>query len=67
MERDFTGSRGYHVITKNVQNKDGPDQFEGRLPYDKNIEEKFQRKKAVPVDLPEELQHGEEEPQQQEP
>ena len=70
--RDFTGSRGYHVITKNVQIKMVPNQYEGRLPYDKKIEEKFQRKKAVPVDL-EDLQHVEEEPlpapsaQQQEP
>ena len=32
--------------------KDGPDQFEGKLPYDENIEKKFQRKKAVPLVLP---------------
>ena len=57
---------------KKCPNKDGPDQYEGRLPYDKKIEEKFQRKKAVPVDL-EDLQHVKEEPlpapsaQQQEP
>ena len=57
---------------KKCPNKDGPDQYEGRLPYDKKIEEKFQRKKAVPVDL-EDLQHVQEEPlpapsaQQQEP
>ena len=58
---------------KKCPNKDGPDQYKGRLPYDKKVEEKFQRKKAVPIDLPEELQPGEEEPlptpsvQQQEP
>ena len=46
---------------KKCPNKDGPDQYEGRLPYDKKVEEKFQRKKAVPVDL-EDLQHDEEEP-----
>ena len=57
---------------KKCPNKDGPDQYEGRLPYDKKVEEKFQRKKAVPIDL-EDLQHDEEEPlpapsaQQQEP
>ena len=38
-----------------------PINTKGRLPYDKKIEEKFQRKKAVPVDL-EDLQHVEEEP-----
>ena len=33
--------------------KDGPDKFEGKLPYDENVEKKFQRKKAVPLVLPE--------------
>ena len=46
---------------KKCPNKDGPDQYKGRLPYDKKVEEKFQRKKAVPIDL-EDLQHVEEEP-----
>ena len=69
--RDFTGSRGYCIITKNVQ-IDGPDQYKGRLPYDKKVEEKFQRKKAVPIDL-DDLQENEGEQlpeppiQQQEP
>ena len=36
---------------KKCPNRDGPDQYEGRLPYNKKVEEKFQRKKAVPVDL----------------
>ena len=41
--------------------KDGPDKYEGKLPYDEKVEEKFQRKKAVPIDLPDELQPNEEE------
>ena len=58
---------------KKCPKKDGPDQYEGRLPYDKKVKEKFQRKKAVPIDFPDELQPNEEEPlpvpsvQQQEP
>ena len=57
---------------KKCPNRDGPDQYEGRLPYDKKVKEKFQRKKAVPVDL-DDLQHNEGEQlpapsvQQQEP
>ena len=57
---------------KKCPNRDGPDQYEGRLPYDKKVEEKFQRKKAVPVDL-DDLQENDREPlpepplQQQEP
>ena len=57
---------------KKCPNRDGPDQYEGRLPYDKKVEEKFQRKKAVPVDL-DDLQENDGEPlpepplQQQEP
>ena len=57
---------------KKCPNRDGPDQYEGRLPYDKKVKEKFQRKKAVPIDL-DDLQHDEEEQlpeppiQQQEP
>ena len=35
-----------------MSNKGGPDKFEGKLPYDENIEKKFQRKKAVPLILP---------------
>ena len=70
--RDFTGSRGYRVVTKKCPKRDGPDQYEGRLPYDKKVKEKFQRKKAVPVDL-DDLQENEGEQlpeppiQQQEP
>ena len=42
--------------------KDGPDKFEGKLPYDENIEKKFQRKKAVPLILPQDdSQHHEQE------
>ena len=42
--------------------KDGPDKFEGKLPYDENIEKKFQRKKAVPLILPQDdSQHREQE------
>ena len=41
--------------------KDGPDEYEGKLPYDEKVEEKFMRKKAVPVDLPDDLQPNEEE------
>ena len=33
--------------------KDGPDKYEGKLPYDEKVEQKFQRKKAVPLVLPE--------------
>ena len=57
---------------KKCPNRDGPDQYEGRLPYDKKVKEKFQRKKALPIDL-DDLQHdeGEQLPappvQQQEP
>ena len=57
---------------KKCPNRDGPDQYEGRLPYNKKVEEKFQRKKAIPVDL-DDLQEnkGEQLPeppiQQQEP
>ena len=57
---------------KKCPNRDGPNQYKGRLPYDKKVEEKFQRKKAVPIDL-DDLQHdeGEQLPeppmQQQEP
>ena len=57
---------------KKCPNRDGPDQYKGRLPYDKKVEEKFQRKKAVPVDL-DDLQENEAEQlseppiQQQEP
>ena len=42
--------------------KDGPDKFEGKLPYDENIEKKFQRKKAVPLFLhQDDSQHHEQE------
>ena len=57
---------------KKCPNRDGPNQYEGRLPYDKKVEEKFQRKKAVPIDL-DDLQENEGEQlpeppiQQQEP
>ena len=55
-----------------TQKCNSPDQYKGRLPYDKKVEEKFQRKKAVPIDL-DDLQENEGEQlaeppiQQQEP
>ena len=33
--------------------KDGPDKYEGKLPYDEKVEQKFRRKKAVSLVLPE--------------
>ena len=40
--------------------KDGPDKYEGRLPYDEKVEEKFKRKKAVPFEIPQDLIPNEE-------
>ena len=46
--------------------KDGPDKYQSKLPYDEKVEEKFKRKKAVPLVLPEDdLQPSEQEQQQQ--
>ena len=36
-------------------NKDGPDVYEGRAPWDEKIEEKIKRKKAIPVNIPKEV------------
>ena len=36
-------------------NKDGPDVYEGRAPWDEKIKEKIKRKKAIPVNIPKEV------------
>ena len=70
--RDFTGSRGYHVITKNVQIEMVPINAKVDCLTIKKLKKNFRGKKAVPIDL-DDLQENNGEPlpepplQQQEP
>ena len=45
---------------KKCSMKNGPNKYEGKLPYDEKVEEKFKRKKAVPFEIPEDLIPNEE-------
>ena len=50
--------QGFHFKSNKSKHKtacpnpNGPDKFEGRLPYDKAIEATFQKRQAIPVQIP---------------
>ena len=57
--------QGFHFKSNKSKHKtacpnpNGPDKFEGRLPYDKAIEATFQKRQAIPVQIPQQQDEGE--------
>ena len=57
--------QGFHFKSNKSKHKtacpnpNGPDKFEGRIPYDEAIEATFQKRQAIPVQIPQQQDEGE--------
>ena len=55
-EFHFKSNKSKHKTV--CPNPNGPDKFEGRIPYDEAIEATFQKRQAIPVQIPQQQDEG---------